>query len=158
MTVVVKQPLPKVFLGADHAGFELKALLLNELSTLGYETEDLGTRDMQSTDYPDYAHRVAQAVLDHPGSLGVLVCGSGVGMSIAANRHKGIRAVVASDAYTVEMARRHNEANVLCLGSRVVGAGVAVYLLKTFLSGSFEGGRHSARVAKIELPHNTAKP
>ena len=101
-------------------------------------------------DYPDYGHRVAEAVLAHEGSLGVLVCGSGIGISIAANRHPGVRAALCHDGYSARMSRAHNDANVLCMGARVVGEGLARDVLESFLGGSFEGGRHADRVAKID--------
>src|SRR6185369_646288 len=110
-----------------------------------------GTNEPASVDYPDYAHDVAKAVRSGRHPVGLLICGSGVGVSIAANRHEGIRAVVCSEPYSAAMARRHNDANVLCLGARVVGGGLAREILESFLGQSFEGGRHEKRVAKIEL-------
>ncbi|MAQ18635.1 MAG: ribose 5-phosphate isomerase B [Sandaracinus sp.] len=140
----------KVFLGADHAGFALKEVLEQALEELGHEAVDLGTHDTERVDYPDYGHRVAEAVLAHEGSLGVLVCGSGIGISIAANRHPGVRAALCHDGYSARMSRAHNDANVLCMGARVVGEGLARDVLESFLGGSFEGGRHADRVAKID--------
>ena len=137
--------------GADHAGLALKGWLVERLRARGSEVEDLGTHDGASVDYPDYAHRVAAAVAAGEGAvLGLLVCGSGVGMSIAANRHAGVRAVVCSEPYSAAMARAHNDANVLCLGARVVGVGLAETILDAFVTGVFEGGRHAGRVAKID--------
>jgi ribose 5-phosphate isomerase B len=140
----------RIAVGADHAGFALKRAMVEVLRTRGVEIEDLGTHDDASCDYPDYAHAVARAVLDERADLGLLICGSGVGMSIAANRHPGIYAVVCSEPYSAAMSRRHNHANVLCMGARVVGAGVAEAILDAFLGASFEGGRHEGRVKKIE--------
>ncbi len=141
-----------VVLGADHAGFALKAALTKWLEKQGYGVDDVGTRSEESVDYPDYAHAVANAVRAKPGSLGILVCGTGVGMSIAANRHQGVRAACCSDIFSAKMARAHNDANVLCLGQRVVGEGLAIELVQAFLETKFdaEHPRHAKRVAKID--------
>ncbi|MFZ1863777.1 MAG: ribose 5-phosphate isomerase B [Polyangiales bacterium] len=142
--------MPKVLVvGSDHAGLALKRELAQLAAELGFEVRDLGTHSADSTDYPDYAHRVAGAVARGEG-LGLLVCGTGIGMSMAANRHEGVRAAACSDAYSAMMSRQHNDSNVLCVGARVVGAGLAAEILKAFLSGRFEGGRHERRVRKIE--------
>ena len=138
-----------LIVGSDHAGLELKRELSGVAAELGYEVVDLGTHTSESTDYPDYAHQVANAVSRGEG-LGLLVCGTGLGMSMAANRHPGVRAAVCGDVFSASMARQHNEANVLCIGARVVGAGLAAEIVKAFLSASFEGGRHERRVNKIE--------
>lgn len=116
----------------------------------GHEVEDLGTNAPDSVDYPDYGHRVAQGVADGQAPLGLLVCGSGVGMCITANKHQGVRAVVCSEPYSAKMSRLHNDANVLCLGARVVGQDLAKDILGAFLAAEFEGGRHARRVGKIE--------
>lgn len=139
-----------IIVGGDHAGIGLKRALVEVLDAKGFAVEDIGTHDEASTDYPDYARRVASKVANGDAPLGLLVCGSGVGMSIAANRHPGVRAVVCSEPYSATMARRHNDANVLCLGARVVGSGLAEEILEVFLSTEFEGGRHARRVAKID--------
>lgn len=129
----------------------MKAEVLDALRSLGHDVEDLGATDATtSVDYPDFAHVVATRIASGVADVGVLVCGSGVGMSIAANRHAGVRAVVCSEAYSAKMSRLHNDANVLCFGARVVGPGVARALLEAFCGTSFEGGRHARRVAKIE--------
>ncbi|MEM9073617.1 MAG: ribose 5-phosphate isomerase B [Myxococcota bacterium] len=141
----------KLVFGSDHAGFDLKVTLAEAMREAGHEVQDLGTHDKDSTDYPDYAHAVAQAVLADAAALGVLVCGTGIGMCIAANRHAGVRAALCHDTFSAKATRAHNDANVLCLGSRVVGVGVAKDVLEAFLEGSFEGGRHARRVGKIEL-------
>jgi len=138
-----------LIVGSDHAGLELKRELSGVAAELGYEVVDLGTHTSESTDYPDYAHQVANAVSRGEG-LGLLVCGTGLGMSMAANRHPGVRAAVCGDVFSASMARQHNDANVLCIGARVVGAGLAAEIVKAFLSASFEGGRHERRVNKIE--------
>ncbi len=142
--------MARIIVGSDHAGLPLKRALLEGLDARGVSYEDVGTHDESSCDYPDFAHRVARAVASGEAPLGLLVCGSGVGMSIAANRHEGVRAVVCSEAYSAAMARKHNDANVLCLGARVVGVGLAESILEAFLEAEFEGGRHARRVAKIE--------
>ncbi len=142
--------MPRIIAGADHAGLPLKESLVAWLRERGWDVEDVGTHDAASVDYPDFAHRVATAVAAGDPPLGLLVCGSGVGMSITANRHPGVRAVVCSEPYSAAMARAHNDANVLCVGARVVGAGLAAAILEAFLGGAFEGGRHERRVSKIE--------
>lgn len=136
-------------IGSDHAGLELKRSLIEELRKRGIEVRDFGTNTSDSCDYPDFAHALCHAVEAGEAERGVLVCGTGVGMSIAANRHAGIRAVVCSEPLSARMSRRHNDANVLCLGARVVGPDTAVDILDAFLSAPFEGGRHERRVAKI---------
>ena len=138
-----------LIIGSDHAGLELKRELAGIATELGYELRDVGTHTSDSCDYPDYAHQVASAVAAGEG-LGLLVCGTGLGMSMAANRHPGVRAAVCSDVFSASMTRQHNDANVLCIGARVVGTGLAAEILKAFLSASFEGGRHERRVNKIE--------
>ncbi len=135
----------------DHAGLPLKKELLPVLAELGFRVDDYGTQDGTSVDYPDYAHRLAESIASGKHTIGLLICGSGVGVSIAANRHAGVRAVVCSEPYSAAMARRHNDANVLCMGARVVGGGLAREILEAFVEQHFEGGRHAGRVAKIEL-------
>ncbi len=139
----------KLAIASDHAGFELKRALLGALQARSLEAEDLGTHGGDSVDYPDFAAKVARAVSQGKASLGVLVCGTGIGMSIAANKHRGIRAAVCSTEFEARMARAHNDANVLCLGARVVGAGVAEAILRAFIEQPFEAGRHQQRVEKI---------
>jgi ribose 5-phosphate isomerase B len=137
-----------LIIGSDHAGLGLKQELAAVATELGYEVRDVGTHTSDSTDYPDYAHLVGTAVEAGEG-LGLLVCGTGLGMSMAANRHPGVRAALCGDIFSASMARQHNNANVLCVGARVVGGGLAAEILKTFLGASFEGGRHERRVNKI---------
>ncbi|MCU0303104.1 MAG: ribose 5-phosphate isomerase B [Thermoanaerobaculales bacterium] len=139
-----------IAIASDHAGIGLKAQIVRTLAGLGHEVEDLGPTDATSVDYPDYAHLLARAVSDGRIERGILICGTGIGMSMAANRHPGVRAAVCHDAFTAEMARRHNDANVLCLGARVVGSGVAEQIARVFVSTPFDGDRHARRVAKIE--------
>jgi ribose 5-phosphate isomerase B len=136
--------------GSDHAGFQLKQALIAQLRALGDEVVDVGAEGEQpSVDYPDFAERVARAVVAEPGVLGVLCCGSGIGVSIAANKVAGVRAACVSEAYSAEMARRHNDANVLCMGERVIGPGAAEEAVRAFRDARFEGGRHQRRVDKL---------
>jgi ribose 5-phosphate isomerase B len=139
----------KLALGCDHAGLVLKEQLHGLLQALA-NIEDFGTHSAASVDYPDYAHRVAQAVAAGSCARGLLICGTGIGMSMTANRYPGVRAALCGDAYSARMTRMHNDANVLCLGARVIGLGIAEEIVKTFLSTEFEGGRHAARIAKLE--------
>ncbi len=142
----------QVYVGSDHAGFPLKTIIVSWLKDQeGIQLEDVGTHSTESCDYPTIAHDLAARIVDcGDGALGVLVCGTGLGISMAANRHPGIRAAVCTDSFSARMARAHNNANVLCLGQRVVGSGLALEILNTFLSGTFEGGRHGRRVELIE--------
>jgi ribose 5-phosphate isomerase B len=137
-------------IGADHAGFELKNRLVQALRDLGYTPEDLGTTSSESTDYPDYAHQVADRVSRGTAARGVLLCGTGLGMSYAANRHHGVRAAVAWTPEIARLAREHNDANVLVLPARFVGEAEGLEILKTWLDTPFAGGRHSRRIAKID--------
>ena len=139
-----------IAIASDHAGLGLKTEIRRLLQSLEIEVEDLGPQDAKSVDYPDYAHLLARAVSDGRIERGVLICGSGIGMSMAANRHPGVRAALCHDAYTAEMARRHNDANVLCIGERTTGPGVAEQIVRVFVGTDFEGGRHQRRVEKIE--------
>jgi len=139
----------KIAIGADHAGFELKNHLGEVLRQTGHEVCDLGTHSAESTDYPDYAARVAKAVASGAAERGVLVCGTGVGMSIAANKVQGIRAAVGIQIEQVRLIRGHNDANVLTLGARFTDPETARELLLAFLDAPFEGGRHERRVAQI---------
>ena len=139
-----------ILIASDHAAIDLRRKLVAHLSDLGHEVEDLGVHEDRSVDYPDYAHELARGITEGSADKGILVCGTGLGMSMAANRHRGIRAALCHDAYTAEMARRHNDANVLCLGARVLGLGVAEQVVSVFLDTAFEGGRHQRRIDKIE--------
>ena len=140
----------KFFVATDHAGIELKDYTVALLRERGHEVEDMGPYTKDRVDYPDYAHKVATAVLADSAAQGVLICGSGIGMSMAANRHEGIRAALCHDAYTATVARGHNDANILCFGERIVGKGVAESIVDAWIAGSFDGGRHCTRVEKIE--------
>ena len=135
--------------GSDHAGLSLKQLLVAHLRAQGIEVEDVGTHEAASTDYPDWAAPVARAVAAGEADFGLLVCGTGQGMAMAANRVPGVRAAVVADTFSARATRAHNDANVLCLGQRVVGAGLAEDILDAFLATPYEGGRHAARVAKL---------
>lgn len=142
--------MAKIIIGSDHGGFELKRELVKVLEDRGLEVEDVGCHDTSSVDYPEYAHRVASAVSHGEAAFGLLVCGTGQGMAMSANRHPGVRAALCTDDFTARMARAHNDANVLCLGGRVVGPGLAASILRAFLDTEFEGGRHGRRVAAVE--------
>lgn len=139
----------RVAVAADHAGVALKTALKDTLNELGYEVVDLGTNDAQSVDYPDFADRLAAALGAGDAELGVLVCGTGIGISMAANRHRHIRAALCHDVTDARLARQHNNANVLALGARTTGVEPARDCLRTFLSTEFEGGRHERRVNKM---------
>lgn len=141
--------MKKALIANDHAGVELKRVVVSYLAAAGYETHDVGCHDTQRVDYPDYAKVAAEFVQANPQSFSILICGTGIGMSIAANKFSGVRAALCHDAYTAAMARAHNDANVLCIGSRVVGAGVAESIVGAWLNTAFEGGRHGDRIAKI---------
>ena len=140
----------KIFFGNDHAGYPARDAVLAHLRAAGHDIVDLGWDSPESTDYPEQARAVAEAVAAEPGSRGVLVCGSGVGMSIAANKVRGARAALVLDAYSAEMSRRHNDANIICLRQREQDTSSNVDFLDTFLATAFEGGRHERRVKKID--------
>lgn len=143
----------KFYIATDHAGLDLKDYTVELLKDKGHEVIDLGPFSRDRVDYPDYAVSVCKAVLADNNSHGILICGSGIGMSMAANRHSGIRAALCHDAYTATVARGHNDANVLCYGERIIGKGVCESILDAWIDGSFEGGRHTGRVEKIEAIH-----
>src|SRR5512136_1565111 len=140
----------RVVFGSDHAGLALRAEAIRVAREAGFEVEDLGPSPGESVDYPDFAARVGQAVAEGRARLGVLVCGTGIGMSIAANKVKGVRAAHCTTEYEARMARAHNDANVLCVGERVVGLGLGGAIVKAFLETPFEGGRHARRVEKMK--------
>ncbi len=132
--------------GCDHAGYPLKEPLVEELEARGYEVIDLGTGGFASVDYPAFAERAGRLVASGGADMGLLICGTGTGMAISANKIDGIRAVSVSESFSARMARAHNDANVLCLGARVLGPGAAVDVLRAWLAAEFEGGRHQRRV------------
>ncbi len=142
--------MKKFYIATDHAGFEVKDFVVEYLRSKGHEIIDLGPYSSERVDYPDFAKACADAVVSDKGSFGILICGTGIGISIAANKIAGVRAALCHDAYTAGITRNHNDANILCFGSRVVGLGVIESMLDAFRSSEFEGGRHSDRVAKIE--------
>ena len=145
-------PPPLVAIGGDHAGLPLKQALQGALAAQGHGLLDFGTNETASVDYPDFAHQVCAAVQDGRARFGVLVCGSGIGMAIAANRHGGIRAAVLHDATEARLTRAHNDANVAAFGARLVGPEVALDALHAFLSTPYEGGRHDKRLSKLLPP------
>lgn len=139
----------KIALGSDHAGLNLKNEIIAHLQEKGIELKDFGTYTKDSCDYPDYALKVAEQVADKNYDLGILVCGTGIGISIAANKVKGIRAANCGDTFSAHACREHNDANILALGERVVGIGVALDIVDAFLKAEFQGGRHANRINKI---------
>jgi ribose 5-phosphate isomerase B len=148
----------RIAVGADHAGWALKERLADALRRAGHEVEDCGTHGEESVDYPDFAAEVARRVAEGRADRGVLVCGTGIGMAIVANRFAGVRAAVCHDDYTAEMSRRHNDANILCVGGRVLDEARALRILDVWMSSPFDGGRHSRRVAKIDDPKRGRAP
>ena len=149
----------KIFIGADSAGYDLKCEIVKHLDGLGYHVVDCGTDSSASCHYPDFANKVCENVKENlDTSFGILVCGTGIGMSMCANKHKGIRAALCSDTYSAKMTRQHNDANVLCLGARVIGSCLALDIVDMFLSHAFEGGRHALRVGMMMEPPAPAHP
>ncbi len=136
----------KIAIGSDHAGYSLKEVVKAHLAEEGYEMCDKGTHDTRSCHYPVYAEAVGKAVQSGEAELGILICGTGIGMSMAANKMKGIRAAAVSDCFTAEATRKHNNANILCMGERTLGPGLACRIADIFLTTAFEGGRHQTRV------------
>jgi len=139
----------KIAIASDHAGFALKERLREHAAKSGHEVLDLGTHSLESVDWPDFGAECARAVVAGRAERGVIVCGTGLGIAMAANKVRGCRAAPCHDHYTAEMTRRHNDANVVAIGARVVGEGVAFDVLDTFLATPFDGGRHAPRVAKL---------
>ena len=138
-----------IAIASDHAGYDLKTILAKELAEMGYEVLDLGTDGPQSVDYPDFGSALAEVVRTGEVDRGILICGTGIGISMAANRHPGVRAAVCWDETSARLTREHNDANVLALGARLLGVEVAKDCVRTFLSTDFAGGRHAGRVAKL---------
>ncbi len=139
----------KIAIGADHAGFPLKQALIDSVLS-GYDVIDLGTDSTAPVDYPDIAHKVATVISTGKADKGILICGTGIGMAIAAGKVRGIRAARCTEPFSAELSRRHNDANVLCLGARVMGVEMAERTVEVWLNTPFEGGRHARRVGKIE--------
>ncbi len=144
----------KIFLGADSAGFTLKEDVKAHLEEKGYSVVDLGTETAVPCHYPIFAAAVARAVQGEPDAFGILVCGTGIGMSMAAGSFRGVRAALCGDTFSARMARLHNDANVLCLGARVIGKGLALDIVDLFMSTDFEGGRHATRVDMLRALEN----
>lgn len=139
----------RIAFASDHAGYQLRLDLKNICDEMGYETIDLGPMGTESVDYPDYADKMAECFKQNGCDQGVLICGSGIGISIAANRHSHLRVALCHDNLTARLSRQHNNANVLCLGARVIGIETAIDALKAFLTTDFEGGRHQRRIDKM---------
>ena len=140
----------KIAIGSDHAGFYLKQDLIKYLEEKNIEVKDMGPFDDSRVDYPDYGHAVGHEVIDNKMDFGIVICGSGIGISISANKVKGIRAALCSETYSARLERRHNDANVLAMGARLIGHDMAIEIVDAFLDEKFEGGRHINRVNKIE--------
>ena len=138
-----------IAIASDHGGFSLKVDIVSFLNELGYQVNDMGPKNQNSVDYPDYGIRIAQAVTTNSGTRGIVICGTGVGMSIIVNRFPGIRGTLCSDLYTAKLCREHNDSNILIMGGRVVGHGLAREIVKVWLTTPFEGGRHQKRLDKI---------
>lgn len=141
-----------IAIGADHAGYPLKVTLVEDLRSMGYDVLDMGTNSEVSVDYPDFGYAVANAVVTGKAERGILICGTGIGMSIAANRHKGVRAALCTHGVMARLAREHNDANIMVLGARIIGLEIARECLRQFLSVQYAGGRHAGRVAKLGQP------
>lgn len=139
----------RIAVGCDHGGFNLKTEIVKHLSSKGIEVKDFGIHNVESCDYPDIAIQVAESVAREEVQYGILVCGTGIGISIAANKVPGIRAALCSDTFSAHATREHNNANILALGERTVGMGLALDIVDTFLNAEFEGGRHQTRIDKI---------
>lgn len=139
----------KIAIASDHVGLELKPIIVDYLKELGHEVEDFGPYSTERTDYPKYGKKVAEEVVGKRADAGILICGTGVGISISANKVKGIRAVVCSEPYTAQLSKQHNNTNILAFGSRVVGSELAKMIVKAWLDADFEGGRHENRVKMI---------
>ena len=141
----------KVALAADHGGFEMKNQIAQYLISKNFDVVDLGTNSSDAVDYPDFAQKVVQKLMSHEADLGILVCGTGIGISIAANRHKGIRAALLYDDYVAQVAREHNNANVLCFGGRTMKIEDVLKRIDIFLAAKYEGGRHDRRLCKLDI-------
>ena len=150
--------MKKLVIGCDHAAVELKQQVIEHLKGRGFDVEDVGTYTTGSCDYPVYAHKLCRKIQSGEFEAGILICGTGVGMSMAANKHRGIRAACCSDTFSARLTRLHNNANVLCFGARVVGPGLAFDLVDAFLDATFEGGKHARRVDMITAIENGTMP
>ncbi len=146
--------LTKIVIGCDHAAYDLKLKVIEHLKKQNIEVEDVGTYSTASCDYPDFADALCKKITSGEYERGILICGTGIGMSMAANKHKGIRAACCSDTFSARLTREHNDANVLCFGARVVGEGLAYDLVDLFVSTDYEGGKHARRVAMVDALDN----
>ena len=144
----------KIAVGCDHGGFEHKNAISEHLKERGFEVTDYGILELQSVDYPDIAVKLCDSIVNGDNELGILVCGTGIGMSIAANKVNGIRAAACSEHFSAKYTRLHNNSNVLCLGGRVIGVGTAIELVDLFVDTEFEGGRHQTRIDKVMAIEN----
>ena len=142
----------KIAIGSDHGGFELKEIVKPLLEELGHEVQDVGCYSLDSVDYPKQAKEVVSLIRAGKAERGILICGTGIGMSIVANRYPEIRATLCHELFTAEMSRRHNDSNILCMGGRVTGPGLALEMVKVWLTTPFDGGRHSRRLCQIDRP------
>ncbi len=140
----------KILITSDHGGFELKEHLKDVLAKLNYEAVDLGTYDTKSVNYPEFGHKLAQKIANKEFEKGIALCGSGIGISISINRHKGVRGALVDSVTLARLSRQHNNANVLCLGGRIIGKDLAEDIVKTFLTTEFEGGRHQTRIEMLD--------
>ncbi len=146
---LIAHPGDTIALASDHAGVDLKKKLTQDLTEMGFKVLDLGTGTTDSVDYPDYGHALARSILDKKAKAGIAICGTGIGISIAANRHPGIRAALVHDESTARLSREHNDANIIAMGARVIPPGDARDIIRTFFLTRFEGGRHQRRVEKL---------
>ena len=142
--------MTKIAIGSDHGGFKLKNIIIKHLETQGYEVKDYGTYSTDSCDYPVYAKAVAKSVANGENEKGILVCGSGIGVSIAANKVKGVRAALCHESHSAMLSRLHNNANVLCLGERITGESLALDIVDVWLKSEYEGGRHQRRIDMLD--------
>lgn len=140
----------KIAIASDHGGFELKEKIFNYLKEKNIDIVDFGTNSLESCDYPVFANKVCESVLNNGFDFGILICGTGIGMSIAANRHKGIRAACVSDTYSARLTKEHNNSNILCFGARVVGEGLAKDIVDIWLNTQYQGGRHEKRLQMLD--------
>ncbi len=146
--------MKKLIIGCDHAAVELKGIVRDHLIARGFDVEDVGVHTSDSCNYPDIAHALCEKIQRGEREMGILICGTGIGMSMAANKHRGIRAACCSDTFSARLTREHNDANVLCFGARVVGMGLALDLVNAFVNAEFEGGKHQKRVDLITAIEN----
>lgn len=146
--------MKKIVIGCDHAATELKDIVREHLTARGFAVTDVGTYTAESCNYPVFAHRACTKIQNGEADLGILICGTGIGMSLVANKHRGIRAACCSDTFSARLTRQHNDANVLCFGARVVGMGLALDLVDNFIDTEFEGGKHAVRIDMITAVEN----